>query len=873
MSEFYAIDSTRISLGEYWSWHRSPLVFFSLLNKWLKAKVPISSDDPNVDSILVGAVESFPPGVEEKFAPLAAELAALGFADPVTQTMEDPGTRTTWYWRTYRHVSGRYFARIHHRVWRQAAQPNRALFAMIVTEFADGTFLVSTAGKPDMAQPRGVRVNRVFRAGPSALFDSHEKMLCSALGTKEVLPAAGREGAMRSAERLHILQRDYNLARGVFRPRGAAEQERTAAYAETVARLQAAGEEDAGALAELERLQSAKPGWGSGGAILAVSLLAFLAAGAWRSNWAFTLWLVPILAFHELGHWAAMRVFGYRDLRMFFIPFFGAAVTGKHWNTPGWKRSLVALAGPVPGIVLGLGVGAVAIATGSYWLNRAAFYLLFLNGFNLLPILPFDGGHVLQATLFCRNRWLDIGFRILAIAGAGLLGWFGIAPGMRYVAIVFAISLPTQFKMGKAIDTLRREPLPPPTTEQDRIPLPAARRIIAVVKTLFAKKLPDRTLAQYALNLFETLNAKPPGVAATLGLWAAHGGAFVLAGIGALLLLGARGGGLSGLLSRWENVPRHPISARAIEKWSGPQSASAQGRGRTFMVATFPSAQTARQSYNDLKKGAPPVSDVELFGDTIFVGVPSADAAASNVWRSALLSKTTNTLALAANEGVMMQLRLTMADRAAASNLVEEVRGAFAGVGELSLVPPWSPDAGRPEYSAWREARRDWLDLRAKLFGEWNDPAMASFYEKIGAAESRGATNEASRITAEMERARRNFRARIRKGFARDEARGRFFDMEAEYLYPREIPEGDKSALARKIGDALGAANPEAGSYGGKQGYASVTAGRIVDLTLVFDDAIKGPAAAVAWLGDRKARFIHYKINNQPPASTDDDEK
>jgi len=75
--------------------------------------------------------------------------------------------------------------------------------------------------------------------------------------------------------------------------------------------------------------------------IFVLSLVAFLALGATnkQKNWEFTAWLVPILFIHETGHWIAMRVFGYRNLRMFFIPLFGAAVMGRHWNVPGWKKA------------------------------------------------------------------------------------------------------------------------------------------------------------------------------------------------------------------------------------------------------------------------------------------------------------------------------------------------------------------------------------------------------------------------------------------------------------------------------------------------------------------------------------------------------
>src|SRR5262245_1742921 len=63
--------------------------------------------------------------------------------------------------------------------------------------------------------------------------------------------------------------------------------------------------------------------------------------------------LVSVLLFHEAGHYAGMRLFGYRDVRMFFIPFFGAAVSGKRGDVAAWKEGIVLLLGPVPGIVVG----------------------------------------------------------------------------------------------------------------------------------------------------------------------------------------------------------------------------------------------------------------------------------------------------------------------------------------------------------------------------------------------------------------------------------------------------------------------------------------------------------------------------------------
>ena len=108
-----------------------------------------------------------------------------------------------------------------------------------------------------------------------------------------------------------------------------------------------------GVIAELEKIRNKKGSWLSGAVILGVSVALFLGAGAARWDWHFALLLIPILLFHELGHFVAMRIFKYRNLKMFFIPLLGAAVTGQNYNVAGWKKAIVSLAGPVPGIVVG----------------------------------------------------------------------------------------------------------------------------------------------------------------------------------------------------------------------------------------------------------------------------------------------------------------------------------------------------------------------------------------------------------------------------------------------------------------------------------------------------------------------------------------
>ncbi len=90
--------------------------------------------------------------------------------------------------------------------------------------------------------------------------------------------------------------------------------------------------------------------------ILLVSLVLSALLWAQQFTWGQALALVVILLVHESGHALLMRAFGYRDMSMFFVPFVGAVVTGVASELPAWKQALVLLAGPVPGLLVGLGI-------------------------------------------------------------------------------------------------------------------------------------------------------------------------------------------------------------------------------------------------------------------------------------------------------------------------------------------------------------------------------------------------------------------------------------------------------------------------------------------------------------------------------------
>ncbi len=113
--------------------------------------------------------------------------------------------------------------------------------------------------------------------------------------------------------------------------------------------------------------------------------------------------LVLVLFIHEMGHFLAMKYFGYSEVKMFFIPFLGAMVTGDKEEISQKQRAIILLAGPVPGIIIGAVLYYIGNTINNHDLLMAAGMFVFLNAINLLPLNPLDGGRLVE-TLFFHNQ-------------------------------------------------------------------------------------------------------------------------------------------------------------------------------------------------------------------------------------------------------------------------------------------------------------------------------------------------------------------------------------------------------------------------------------------------------------------------------------
>ena len=134
--------------------------------------------------------------------------------------------------------------------------------------------------------------------------------------------------------------------------------------------------------------------------------------------------LLAVLLVHEFGHYIMMKRFGYENVRMLFIPLMGAFV---HGSKPEYRQKesiLVILAGPLPGIAIAVALWLIGLNRGIDWMVEVAFLSFVLNVINLIPLLPLDGGRLLNVMFFERMELFQLIFAFCSSLTMIALGWF-----------------------------------------------------------------------------------------------------------------------------------------------------------------------------------------------------------------------------------------------------------------------------------------------------------------------------------------------------------------------------------------------------------------------------------------------------------------
>lgn len=137
-------------------------------------------------------------------------------------------------------------------------------------------------------------------------------------------------------------------------------------------------------------------------ATTAISLALFIGGYVWWKDWYYGLGMGAIVLVHEYGHMVAGRL---RTVPMSwptFIPFLGAFVSWRRRPPRAYDEALIATGGPVAGLLASGVVWGLGGLLDLPQLVSVAYVGFSVHLFNMIPIMPFDGGRIAQGI----GRWL-----------------------------------------------------------------------------------------------------------------------------------------------------------------------------------------------------------------------------------------------------------------------------------------------------------------------------------------------------------------------------------------------------------------------------------------------------------------------------------
>ncbi|MCF6441038.1 site-2 protease family protein [Pseudoalteromonas luteoviolacea] len=170
--------------------------------------------------------------------------------------------------------------------------------------------------------------------------------------------------------------------------------------------------------------------------IKAALLGASVAGYAWLFSWQFALMLVACLVVHEYGHVRAMKYFGLKTKGFYLIPFVGGLAMSEDKMTTRWQDVIISLMGPAFGLFTSVLGVVLYYVTGAEIFAGVAVLSALLNLFNLLPILPLDGGHVLKSISFSMRSWMGL---LACLSGLALGLWISYEFGLMLLAFFIFI--------------------------------------------------------------------------------------------------------------------------------------------------------------------------------------------------------------------------------------------------------------------------------------------------------------------------------------------------------------------------------------------------------------------------------------------------
>ena len=470
------------ALGLYFAWR--VLQFGLVWKRVMGLRFPLSH------STLVESA-AIPTQYTPIFREAAQAVTALGFHYAYTSLVTS-GDEPPQSYQTYFHPELSTYATVMPAVLPEGLTSFEVAFD---TLFADGTTITTTNGKAHRYPPLPPWAQRYdqYVSTLEQQWAVHQRAL-QQVPTDN--PRLSYHTPEQSIERTNQFARDllaYRLHIGWLVPAERDNQWRCSPrsafqYArqlldggKRLVKMQQAGGSGAGvisptrAIAEVqafERLEAAEQplqwGWlAKTGVFLLSAVVCALSFGATLS-WQLVLILLGLLLLHELDHVVGMILCGYHDRQILFLPFLGAVTLGKKDDASPSQKLLVFFLGPVPGIALGFAAVSLASLQGSPLWHNIGVSAIILNYLNLLPILPLDGGHIVETLCFSRFPRLRCGFILASALALAAGAWMLHLLLLWVLAVVLLLMLPEQWYWSTAAVQVARA-MPPGADRQTRL--------------------------------------------------------------------------------------------------------------------------------------------------------------------------------------------------------------------------------------------------------------------------------------------------------------------------------------------------------------------------------------------------------------------
>ena len=412
-------------------------------------------------------------------------------------------------------------------------------------------------------------------------------------------------------------------------------------------------------------------------------------------------------------------------------------------------------------------IGVVGIYQGSDLATEVAVMMLILNALNLLPLLPLDGGWAAHGLFFSRHYGVDVVFRV--IAALAVLGISIVIGDMFLIGlgVVLLIGLPTVLRSGRIVHRLKSEHLAASQDDQT-IPSSTAARIIDEIDQEFPPAgLNNKLKAQFTLDIFQSLNTKPPGLFGTLALSFVHAGSFLAAFVTLVVLAIGQQAQWGDLFNIAMDAPESVYECGTTVVATGATAEATMNAAELCIIAAFQGDEECYAAFEQSSQEIPESAILRVFGQTLLMALPP-DYALRDQWVGQFERQGATVNVRKEGEQVSVSLVFISPTEADAERIDDELNLYFQCVQTLtSAFPPWRPEVLTEQHLKARRTLRK-LNRADQAYEEIVQAAakesqeeLQPLYRKLQKANQRGnkaitrvAQDEIADLTAATERKR-----------------------------------------------------------------------------------------------------------------------